>query len=153
MESFAIIDPPEVSSPSDFFILHGTTGNKVSWIVSSIFTAITYEIVVDGVSVESGFVTGQIVTFSLDGFDEGVHNVSIIVTDPLGQEVIDKVVVNVLSQEDYDAHNEATDTTDTTDSLLEDIDLVSIGIGFGGALVLLVIVKMIGKLFGGKKKK
>ncbi|MCG3219514.1 MAG: hypothetical protein KAR35_10925, partial [Candidatus Heimdallarchaeota archaeon] len=80
------------------------------------------------------------------------HNISIIITDPLGQEVIDDVVVNVLSQEDYDALDEVIDD-ETSDSLIDDIDLVSIGIGFGGALVLLVIFRMIGKLFGGKKKK
>ncbi|MCG3219612.1 MAG: right-handed parallel beta-helix repeat-containing protein, partial [Candidatus Heimdallarchaeota archaeon] len=67
MKSHATINPPELSSPSDIFIVHGTTGNKVNWVASSLFTALTYEILVDGVVVESGLVVGEIITLTLDG--------------------------------------------------------------------------------------
>jgi hypothetical protein len=146
MDSHAVIDPPELSSPSDIFIVVATVGNKVNWVVSSLFTAITYEILVDGVLVENGLVTGQIVTFSLDGYAEGEYNVTIVVADPLGQLTIDEVIVSVLSQEDYDK-------LDDEGSLFEDLDLTSTAIGFAGGIVIFLMIIMVGKLFGKKKKK
>ncbi|MCG3219613.1 MAG: hypothetical protein KAR35_11410 [Candidatus Heimdallarchaeota archaeon] len=56
------------------------------------------------------------------------------------------MIVNVLSQEDYDK-------LDDEKSTFEDIDLTSAALGFAGGIVFLLVFMMIGKLFGSKKKK
>ncbi len=100
---------PSIDSPDDISILEGEIGNAISWTVYDCNPA-SYEIVIDGVSVESGEWTSDMtsIRYSLDTLDVGIYTFTIILVDIAGNSVTDDVQVTV------EAPTTTTETSTTT---------------------------------------
>ncbi len=88
--------PPVVTSPEDVEFAEGSTGHTLSWKAYDLLPQ-SYAVFVNDIVMTSGLwsVSGQTITYSLDGLLLGTHNVTLEVVDEGGNAVSDQVNVLV----------------------------------------------------------
>lgn len=86
-----------ITSPPDITYIHGTTGNSISWTITTTSSGTNgYIVYRNGTSVATGsWTSGKPVTISIDGLAIGIFNFTINANDTLGGLVQDTVVVTV----------------------------------------------------------
>ncbi|MBD3406330.1 MAG: hypothetical protein GF411_09490 [Candidatus Lokiarchaeota archaeon] len=85
---------PVIDSPEDIVYESGSTGNSVTWYVRD-GNHDAYVAYHNGTVFESGDWNGLDITLDVDGFDLGVHNLTLFVNDTVGNSVVDTVFVTV----------------------------------------------------------
>ncbi len=146
---------PSVDSPSDIVFFEGEEGHVITWNVSDCNPS-SYEILMDGISVESGQWTSDIdfIQYSLDGLASGTYVFSIILTDVAGNTNSDEVQVTIEEPSVTETSPSTTEPSETgtqtstesptpTDDETAGIDILTlgmIGVGAGVAIVLVLIV-------------
>jgi hypothetical protein len=89
---------PTINHPADLEFIVGTEGLNITWTPADDYP-LNYFIMVNGTAEYSGtWSSGTPIVLSLDGFDVGVYNCSIIVYDFAGNHVVDFVFVTVLAE-------------------------------------------------------
>ena len=88
--------PPDINHPADINFVEKTTGNTISWTVGDIHPG-TYNISIDDTLVVISHVwqNGSI-SFNLDSYGVGIHNLFIYIGDSRGNIASDTVVFTVL---------------------------------------------------------
>ncbi|MCY3414051.1 MAG: fibronectin type III domain-containing protein [Candidatus Heimdallarchaeota archaeon] len=91
---------PEISSPADFSINEGQTGQTVAWTVGDTNPS-KYNLTQNGVyaATNSDWVNGTI-SYSLDGLPAGIYTYNLSISDAKGNISFDVVVVTVKSLDD-----------------------------------------------------
>jgi hypothetical protein len=110
--------PPTIDNPPDTYYQVGTTGNNVTWTPEDEFPD-HYEIFLNGTSLEEDEwdPEDQNITISIDGLEEGVYNVTIIVYDDGGNNathtiwvtVVDDTTIPTIDSPEDVSYNEGTD--------------------------------------------
>ncbi|MGY5854107.1 MAG: hypothetical protein RTU92_11110 [Candidatus Thorarchaeota archaeon] len=94
-EIYVMLNLPTIDHPSDFTMEGASTGHEFAWNPNH-DSPNTYEILVDGVSVESGSWDGTAISYDPISLELGVHGVELFVYGNLGSPVSDLVVVTVV---------------------------------------------------------
>ncbi|MHA1685961.1 MAG: right-handed parallel beta-helix repeat-containing protein [Candidatus Heimdallarchaeaceae archaeon] len=132
MHGSAKIPSPSISHPADMVVLENTTGYAITWIVSSIFEELTYSINFNGTIIASGTLNDTAVVFDIPKLSAGNYTVTITITDPLGQNITDTVLIQVLPAE-------AGEEDETAGNFLQQLDWTSVGVGAGAGILLTII--------------
>jgi len=89
-------NPPEMTSPADMSYEYGSTGNQITWEVTST-TQMYYNLTMDGVlQIFNVPVMNGTIVFNVDGLSMGDHYVDVTVYDTTGHIVWDEVIVTVI---------------------------------------------------------
>ena len=97
---FADITPPTIVPPEDVEYEYGSIGNTLMWVASDEYPY-TYEIFIDGVSLESGiWESGVPITINVDGLAVGTYEFMITCYDNYDNIATDNVLVNVIEDDD-----------------------------------------------------
>jgi hypothetical protein len=156
--SISVVDTilPTVDSPEDVFFQEGEAGYAISWNIFD-YNPSTYEILKDGVSIESGIWTSEInqVQYSLDGLSSGSYLFSIVLSDAAGNTVSDDVQVTVESPSPTTTTTSKeppssitttpteTGTPTSANGELAGLDMLAlglVGIGVGVAVVIVLFI-------------
>jgi hypothetical protein len=86
---------PTIDHPEDQIINEGTTGNTIVWTPSDDYP-IEYQILRDGIELESDDWDGGTISISIDGLGLGTYNYTLIVIDIGGNSASDTVWVTVV---------------------------------------------------------
>ncbi|MHA1909759.1 MAG: hypothetical protein ACW98Y_20855, partial [Candidatus Thorarchaeota archaeon] len=88
---------PQIDSPADVSYGRGETGHVVNWTGSDLNPA-TYELYIDGSLDKTDLWTTspKVFNISVDGFAEGIHQVTLILIDIGGNSASDSVTVTVI---------------------------------------------------------
>lgn len=137
---------PSVDSPDDVVFLEGETGYAIVWSVYDC-NPLSYEILRDGTSIESGEWTSELtfIQYSLDDLLSGTYVFSIILTDVAGNTVSDDVQVIVEVSPITETETPTTEPSTESPTATEPIELNMftlslIGLGAGATIVLLLIL-------------
>jgi parallel beta-helix repeat protein len=122
---------PTLSSPDDVQFKEGDSGYNLTWILIDVNPQ-SYEIFMDLTLIASGLwnSTGETITISLDDLLEGVHHLTIYVSDLAGNEASDMIIVTVLP---------STPDGPSGDSALQPIIILGIGLGCGVVISVIVV--------------
>ncbi|MHA1962295.1 MAG: hypothetical protein ACW99U_18985 [Candidatus Thorarchaeota archaeon] len=122
---------PTLSSPDDVQFKEGDSGYNLTWILIDVNPQ-SYEIFMDLTLIASGLwnSTGETITISLDDLLEGVHHLTIYVSDLAGNEASDMIIVTVLP---------STPDGPSGDSALQPIIILGIGLGCGVFISVIVV--------------
>jgi len=106
-------DAPLIDHPSDIEYAEGTTGHVITWSPSDAHPA-TYELYRNGTLVGSGtWASGEIMV-SVDGFNVGTYNYTLVANDEAGHSTSDTVFVTVTPASTTSSTTTTTTTTGTT---------------------------------------
>ncbi|MHA1936430.1 MAG: right-handed parallel beta-helix repeat-containing protein, partial [Candidatus Thorarchaeota archaeon] len=94
---FVLIDtePPKVDSPDDITYEYDSSNNQITWHPSDI-SPVAYRILVNGSEDYFAAWDGGEITYSIDGLELGVHNITLVLCDTGLNNVSDSVLVTVL---------------------------------------------------------
>jgi hypothetical protein len=94
-EIYLMLNLPTIDHPADFTMEGATTGHEFSWNPSA-RSPDTYEIIVDGVPVESGSWDGSAISFDPLSLEPGAHAIELSVFGAVAIPVSDLVIVTVV---------------------------------------------------------
>ncbi|MHA2201936.1 MAG: NosD domain-containing protein [Candidatus Thorarchaeota archaeon] len=132
--------PPIVNSHNDISYVVGETGHVIIWNPEDSHPA-SFAIYLDSLLVTSGpwNSSGEQISFNVDGFAIGLHNITLVLVDDAGNQAVDMVIVEVVNPITSPTITTTTTTTTTTDD--EPLDMVVLMIaGAGTGFVILVIL-------------
>ncbi|RLI54506.1 MAG: hypothetical protein DRO87_10070 [Candidatus Thorarchaeota archaeon] len=129
MNEIAYLLRVTIDEPSDIGYVEGATGNDILWHPHSIYPA-DYTIRRNGTIVQHGPWSGNAITFSVDGLDNGTYVFVISVNDRVGYSATDEVIVTV------EAASTSTPVQPPTDPTM----LIIIAAAAGVALVVILIL-------------
>ncbi|MBN2230857.1 MAG: right-handed parallel beta-helix repeat-containing protein [Candidatus Thorarchaeota archaeon] len=102
--SVLALSVPQIDHHPDLEFEEGSEGKSITWTVSDLYPE-RFEILINGVLNQTGPWDGSNIIFLLDGFTEGVYNITLIVYSESGPSSTDSAIVTVLP---------STSTTTTT---------------------------------------
>ncbi|MHA2352859.1 MAG: hypothetical protein ACXABX_07040 [Candidatus Thorarchaeota archaeon] len=126
-------DPPIVSHPFDLFLFAGMPTNNCTW-TGTDSDPDTYSVYLNGTEIASGpWTTGTLIVVPLSSLVFGIYNLTIVLTDDLGNQASDTVLVYVLP---------STFTPTASLFLVDTLAIISIGITLGGVVLIVVLVRL-----------
>jgi len=101
---------PTINHPDDMWFIDGSKGHVIIWNPDDLFPT-SYNIIVDGIEVESGEWDGSSISYTVDELSPGVHNCTILVMDINSNSIVDYVQVVVIDWPDETTTMPTTPTT------------------------------------------
>lgn len=144
------LSTPSINHPDDISFIEGTTGESITWIVSDSYPD-SYELLHNGVVIDSDEWDELAIIVSLDDLEVGTHNFTLVVYSECGLYSSDSVIVVVTTSgttstdtttgtTSSTTSSTTTDTTTPTDDSLGQIMLIA---GAGGGILALLLVLML----------
>ncbi|MHA2425017.1 MAG: right-handed parallel beta-helix repeat-containing protein [Candidatus Thorarchaeota archaeon] len=141
---------PVLNSPADIIYTVGDTGNTITWTGTESYAS-TYSVYINGTLNTTGSWDGSNIVFSVDGYDVGGYNLTLLVEDESGNIAVDTVLVTVedvatttttTTTTTTETTSTGTGATDTTTPPANDgmVMVITLAIGIGGAAVIVVII-------------
>lgn len=122
--------PPSIDHPMIVVLLAGEATNNVTWTAIDSDPA-SYSVYLNGTVIETGsWTSGVPIVVDLSSLEFGIYNATIVVSDVLGNEISDTVMVFVLP------------STTPIQNMVDTIMLISIGIVGVGVVVIVILVKL-----------
>ncbi len=127
LEMYRDRTPPVLTHPDDIEFIVGSIGESIEWTANDA-NPMSYEVYLNGTLNATGAwtVDGEHFVHSLDGYEVGTYNLTIVVTDIAGYEISDTVIVTVLE-------------VGVIPSFITD-NLLYIGIGLAAVIIISAVV-------------
>jgi len=143
--NLSIVDTilPLITNSGDFLI-HELDSEEIKWSVVE-HNLVSYVILLDGIEVDSGNQTNMYseITYEVSGFGVGEYNFTLVVTDVGGNSVSSTIIVSVMPLMDETTPTSTTESTTTTTSTFDPSELlgmITLYLGLGGVVIVIVII-------------